>query len=322
MRRFVLLILVLALVMPGCSLITVNVRPGLEPLEEKVLSGGKGGAKVLLIAIEGVISEEREKSGPLSLKEEVGMIPLLTEELDKAAKDDAVKAVVLKVNSPGGAVTASDIIYHELISFKRRTSKPLVVVMTGLAASGGYYVSCAADRIIAHPTTITGSIGVLALKISAADLLNKIGVANETITAGDKKDMVSPLRPLTAEERVIFKGIIDDLDARFLEVVRLARKPRPDQIATFSDARILDAAMALKLGLVDKLGYMDDAIEEAKDLAKIEDARVVTYARPGQYRNNIYSVTGPPKEPTMLGFDTQWLSSFTPGVHFMYLWTP
>jgi protease-4 len=319
--RKLLLVCLVALLASGCALVQVNIQPETQPLEERVLEG-EGAAKVLLIAIEGVISAEKPTPRPFSLKEPVGMIALLKEELRKAEKDPAVKAVVLKVNSPGGTVTASDIIYHELAAFKNKKQVPLVAAMMDVAASGGYYVSCAADRIIAHPTAVTGSIGVLAIKVSAAGLLNTIGIQNETLVAGSKKDMWSPLRPLTAAERGIFQGIIDSLDERFLEVVVAARRPGSAQLATFSDARILTASEALNLGLVDRLGYIQDAIEEAKGLAGIKEARVVTYARPREYQNNVYSVLGPPMEPSLLGLDPGWLSSFSPGVHFLYLWAP
>jgi protease-4 len=319
--RKLLLVCLLVLLAPGCALISVDVSPRTQPLEEKVLEG-EGKDKVLLIALEGIISEEKPRPQPFSLKEPVGMIALLKEQLTKAEEDESVRAVVLKVNSPGGAVTASDIIYHELAAFKNRKRVPLVVVLMDVAASGGYYVSCAADRIVAHPTTITGSIGVLAIKVSAAGLLEKIGVQNETLKAGQMKDMWSPLRALTPEERVVFQGIIDGLDERFLAVVKAARRPKTEDLAVFADARILEAKEALRLGLVDRLGYVDDAINEAKALAGIKEARVVTYARPREWRPNAYSVLGPPQGPSLLGIDPGWLSALTPGVHFLYLWAP
>lgn len=318
MRPFLLACLVAALV-SGC--VTVNIAPETRPLVEKVLEG-EGPHKVVVIGLEGTISEAKPRPTPLSLREPVGMIALLKEQLDKAEKDEAVRAVVLKINSPGGSVTASDIVYHELAAFKNRKRVPVVAALMDVAASGGYYAACAADRIVAHPTTVTGSIGVLVIKVSAAGLLEKIGIRNETITAGEKKDMWSPLRPLTPEERLVFEGIIGSLDARFLEVVKAARRPSPDSLAVFSDARILDAREALRLGLVDQLGYVDDAIEVAKDLAGIEEARVVTYARPREWRHNVYNVMGPPEAPAMLGLDAGWLSTLTPGVHFLYLWAP
>jgi len=323
MRKVLLLVVacLVAAAASGCSLVTVEVVPRTQPLKEMVLEG-EGASKVLVIGVEGVLSESNPKPGMFQLREEVGMIARLKEELTKAEGDPAVKAVVLKVNSPGGSVTASDIILHELLRFKEKTGVPVVAMMMEVAASGGYYVSCAADRILAHPTTVTGSIGVLAFKVSAAKLLDIIGVQDETLKVGDKKDMWSPLRPLTPEERTIFQSVIDDMDKRFLQVVCAARKPTAAELATFSDGRILEAKQALKLRLVDRLGYIDDAIAEAKSLAKIEKATVTTYARPRQYRNNVYSVLGPPTEPNMLGMDTSWMSTLTPGVHFMYLWQP
>jgi protease-4 len=319
--RKLLLVCLAVMLTSSCALVSVNLQPETRPLEEKLLEG-EGADKVVLVSIEGIITEEKPRPKPFSLTEPVGMIALLKEQLTKAEKDPAVKALVVKVNSPGGGVTASDIIYHELAAFKNRKEIPVVACLMDVAASGGYYAACAADRIIAHPTTVTGSIGVLAIKVSAAGLLGKIGIENETLATGDKKDMWSPLRPLTVEERAIFREIIDSLDERFLAVVTSTRKPAAAALATFSDGRILEAGEAVRLGLIDRLGYVDDAIEEAKALAGIKEARVVTYARPREWRHNVYSVLGPPREPSLLGFDAGWLSTLGPGVHFLYLWAP
>ena len=141
-------------------------------------------------------------------------VPLLVrvrEELEKAAQDRKLKAVVLKINSPGGTVTASDILYHELDDFRRRTKLPMVAVMMDVAASGGYYIALAADTIVAHPTSVTGSIGVIMVTVNADGLLQKIGVTAAAIKSGPYKDMGSPLRALTPEERAIFQSVIDDL---------------------------------------------------------------------------------------------------------------
>jgi len=318
-RLLLCLTAVLALLLCGCSFITVNIKPELKPLEEKTVQG-EGDDKVLLVSISGVIMEDKS-GGRFALREKVGQIARLKEELRKAAKDPRVKAVVVRINSPGGGVTASDIVFNELARFRQEKKVPMVACLMSVAASGGYYAACACDRIIAHPTTITGSIGVIAFKVNARGLLGKIGIEDETMAVPDKKDMVSPLRSMTPEEREIFRGLIVRLDERFLKVVTGARRLTPEQLAKATDGRIVDGMQAVDLGLADETGYLDDAINRARELAGVPEARVVTYARPGAYRENIYSELGE-SQPTALIPGTEWLEMMTPGVHFMYLWAP
>src|SRR5207253_2836967 len=153
-------------------------------------------------------------------KEEIARVHA---ELKKAADDERVKAIVLRVNSPGGGVTASDDVYGEIVRFKKERKVPVVAALGDVAASGGYYVACAADRIVAHPTTVTGSIGVIMTSLNLEGLLAKVGVRNQTFKAGEHKDILSPLRGATAEERRIVQSILDDLHARFVSVVREGR---------------------------------------------------------------------------------------------------
>ena len=159
--RFLLLILSL-LVFSGCTLFKINVTPSLGPLKEKTVSG-KGEDKVLLVDIKGMISNKKQVS-PLGVETNVGLVDQVRETLKKAESDDDVRALILRINTPGGTVTSSDIIYHEIKAFKERKNVKVYAVVMDLAASGGYYVAQAADRIIVHPTSLTGSIGVIALK--------------------------------------------------------------------------------------------------------------------------------------------------------------
>jgi len=166
----------------GCSFISVSLVPYVEPLRETTLMG-KGKEKVLIVEISGIISEE-EKRGIAGLSGEPDMVARIKEELKTAAKDKHVKAVVLRINSPGGTVTASDMIYHEIEQFKKKTNNKVIACIMDLGASGGYYVAVSADRIIAHPTTVTGSIGVIMLNLSVEGLLQKIGVKDTSIKTG------------------------------------------------------------------------------------------------------------------------------------------
>ena len=157
---------------------------------------------------------------------------------------------------------------------------PMVAVMMDVAASGGYYVALAADTIVAHPTTVTGSIGVIMLSVNAEGLMQKIGVATDTIKSGERKDMGSPFRALTPEERAIFQSVIDDLHRQFVAKVVERRKLPEATAATLADGRIYTADQALGHKLVDRIGYMPDAMEAARRAAGLDEARVVVYKRP------------------------------------------
>jgi protease-4 len=288
-----------------------------KPLEEKVVAG-EGKDKVLIIDISGVISS-REKSDPLGLRLKPNMVARVKEELEKARKDEHVKAVVLRINSPGGTVSASDTIYHEIKEFKEKKQVKVVACIMGLGTSGAYYIAASADKIVAQPTSVSGSIGVILIKVNVQGLMEKVGIANETIRSGEKKDSVLPLRSMTEEERQILQGVIDHLHERFIAVVEESRsgadlKARKD----LTDGRVFNAQEALGLKLVDQIGYLDDAIETAKTMAGLKEARVVMYTRPSGYKNNIYSLEGGMEE----------LKSFPFGIKeefetdFMYLWRP
>ena len=296
--------------------------PGKEPLQETVVAG-EGRDKILLIDINGLIIFE-ERAAPLQFDKKEGTVPLLKEELQKALEDTRVKAVVLRIDSPGGTVTASDVIYHELVSFKRETGIPIIASFQDIAASGGYYIAMAADRIVAHPTTITGSIGVIMRTFNLEGLLEKIGVEDRSVKSGPKKDLGSPFRDWSKEEKEILQGVIDSLQKQFLWTVRQGR-PRlsSEKISALADGRIFTARQALEHGLIDKIGYLEDAIEEAKKVGGLEKARVVSYHRPNQYRKTIYSGTES-YSAGALPFINSNLDNLMNriGPRFLYLWVP
>jgi protease-4 len=300
----------------GC--VTVNLIPPPAPLKEEQISG-KGKDKVLMIDLSGVISSH-DQGGVLS--QTPNMVAQIKEELTRATEDERIKAVVLRINSPGGTVTASDILYHEVKAFKDKRKIPIVASIMDVGASGGYYVAAAADTILAHPASVTGSVGVIMLTVNANGLLEKIGVQATAVTSGPRKDMGSPFRPMTPEERAIFQSVIDSFYERFLTVVKEGRPGlSSDQIRKLADGRIYSGEQAMANGLVDGIGYLDDAIELAKRTAGVSEARVVVYRRPGEYRNNIYSrwlLEGGFGLPSldMMGL----LRGGTP--QFMYLWMP
>lgn len=321
MRKYPLIIVVfLFLSLPGCMIYYFDLFPEVQPLKEKQV-GGSGTDKIALMDLSGIITDEEE---PGAFVTEPSLVARMKEELEKASQDPAVKAVVLRINSPGGTVTASDILYHELDRFKKRTGKKVIASIMDLGASGGYYVAVSADKIVAHPTTVTGSIGVIMLNVNVEGLLEKIGVAGTAIKSGDKKDMGSPFRSMTQEEQAIFQGVINQMYDRFVSVVATGRKNLTiDQVKKISDGRIYTAPQALELGLVDSIGYLDDAIELAKAESGLMQARVVLYYRPGAYKDNVYSRMPSDMPPTVNIVNVDVRSFVQPGVpRFMYLWAP
>jgi len=309
----------LALALSGCSVISIDFTPRIQPLREQTVEGS-GAAKVLLLDLSGVISEE-----PLftlgSQAPQVSLLARVREELRKAEDDDQVRALVVRINSPGGTATASDILYRELSEFKARKKIPVVAAIMDVGASGAYYVALAADTIVVHPTTVTGSIGVVMLTLNAEGLLQKVGVSPLASKSGAKKDMGSPFRGLTEEERAIFQGVIDDLYGRFVSLIVKERRIPEAKVRAFADGRIYTARQAKELGLVDQVGYLENAVEVARQAARVSEARVIMYHRPREYRSNIYSGTPAPER---LETSLVQLSSLLigPGPRFLYLWWP
>jgi protease-4 len=313
----------LAVLIGGCSVISVDLSPKIRPLAEETVEG-KSGPKILLMDISGMISDEGTQP-ILNLGTPPPRVPLLVrirEELKKAEEDRQVRALVLRINSPGGTVTASDIIYREIMSWKERTRLPVMAVLMDIAASGGYYIALAADTIVAHPTSVTGSIGVIMLTVNAEGLLQKIGVAATAIKSAEHKDMGSPFRQLTAEERAIFQSVIDDLQRQFLAKVIAHRKLAPEAARALADGRVYTAEQALDHKLIDKIGYMNDVVALARKAAGVDEARVVVYHRPRQYRATYYARA----EDTSVGGIDASLSGMaalaTSGPRFLYLWWP
>ncbi|MBW2234470.1 MAG: signal peptide peptidase SppA [Deltaproteobacteria bacterium] len=318
MSRFVASILALAATaLLGAGCITVHTfGDGRRSLEETLVYG-KTGPRVLLLDIDDIINDS-DVRGPLGVGGKEATTSRVREQLDKAEKTQ-VAGVLLRINSPGGAVTASDVVYREILRFKQKNDIPIVTIMMGMAASGGYYVAMASDYVIAHPTTVTGSIGVIAAGLNLSGLMQRYGVGNQTITAGEFKDAGSPLRPMTAPERAYLQAIVDDMHARFREVV-VEGRPELDaeRVRVLADGRIYTAGQALENGLVDELGYMPDAIDELKRRIQAPEIRVVAFHREREWRANLYSSTAPP--PAKAGLAERLGIDRGPG--FLYLWWP
>ena len=218
------------------------------------------------------------------------MIARVREVLDRARVDPDVKALLLRIDSPGGTVTASEQVYTEILRFKEERGVPVVAQLLGTAASGGYYIAMAADEVQAHPTTVTGSIGVIFSSVNVVGLMDKLGIEDQTVKGGLYKDAGSPLRRLTKEERSQLQSIVDDLHGRFREVVAKGRPDlTEDEVVGLANGRIFSASQALEKGLVDRLGTLEDAAKLLESRIGAAESRVVAYHRPIEIRRNLYT---------------------------------
>jgi len=219
------------------------------------------GSKLALIRIEGPILDSKDT----------------VDEIKEYAKDNSIKAIVLRVDSPGGAVAPSQEIYEEV---KKAVAKKKVVVSMGsLAASGGYYISAPATKIIANPGTLTGSIGVIMEVPNVEGLMNKIGIKTEVIKSGEHKDMASAFRSMGKEERKILQGVMDNVHEQFIKAVSEGRKIRMEELRKIADGRVFTGEQAKTYGLVDELGTLEDALKTAANLAGLKEEPVVVFKK-------------------------------------------
>ncbi len=310
-----------ALVLSGCVFISADLNPFRsrpEALVETTVSG-KGKEKVLLIAVTQLITTAPAR-GLFGVDQRPNVLARVREELERAEKDARVRAVVVRINSPGGTVTASDTLFHELAEFRRRTGRPLIAHIGDVGTSGAYYAALAADEIIASPTSVTGSIGVILMGVNLSGLMQKLGIQNQTLKSGAFKDAGSPLKPMSEEERALLTTLLHSMHQRFLANVR-ERRPQMSEAALHqvSDGRVVIADEAVALGLVDGVGYLEDAIARARERAALKQARVVVYRRPSQYAENIYSLSAWSGGASVHPFD---LGGIWRAAEFYYLWSP
>jgi protease-4 len=271
--------------------------PGAAPAvyEEEYISGA-GPEKIAVVPVEGVIASADSSTGDLQ--------PTTTPEgladaLQQARDDVSVAAVVLEVNSPGGGVTASDEMHQSILDFREQTGKPVVVSMGDTAASGGYYISTAADRIVANETTLTGSLGVIFTLTDFSELADRYGVEQEVVKSGEFKDMGSSFRDLTPEEREILQSIVDESYNEFVGVIVEGRDLPEERVREIADGRVYSGEQAKELGLVDSFGGLDEAAEISSGLAGVEDATVVRYVETPNFFDALMARLAP-QEPEVL----------------------
>jgi len=252
--------------------LAVMVSPGFGGdsfLEERLVEPGPAGHKIAVIRIDGILDEET--------------VERITPMIEKAQKDKNVKAIILRIDSPGGGITASDVLHHK-IGDLRDSGKPIVTAMEGVAASGGYYIACATDYIVAQPTTITGSIGIIAEFFFLNTLMkDKLGVTPVTLKIGEKKDWPNMFgaSDITPEQRDYFeKSLLRPGYDRFVDVVAEGRDLKKEDVLPIANGAVYSADKAKELKLIDEIGYFETAVDAAKDLAKLTEARVVEYHHP------------------------------------------
>ncbi len=235
----------------------------------------KTGDSISVISLNGVIGESTGSlysSGTITVKE--------VKDLLNQCKSDPSKAVIIEINSPGGAVEPTQEIYNAIEQFKKDTGKKVYVWMRGVAASGGYYISCAADKIVAMPTTITGSIGVIMELVNYQGLMEKLGVKQVVIKSGKYKDMGSPARPMTPEEKKMFQNLINETYQQFFDTVEKARNISPDKLKQIAQGQVYTGIDAKKLGLVDEIGGFQDVVNLIKkDLNLKGKPRIITHEK-------------------------------------------
>ncbi len=307
----------------GCqapSILITAVSPNRSMVETQLSTDGFFTRdKIALIDVSGVLSNS---PGFQWFGEGENPVSRFVEQLDRASKDRSVKAVILRINSPGGTVVASELMHDEIIRFKE-SGKPIIAVMMDVAASGGYYIACACDEILAQPSTITGSIGVIMQLFDASHTLEMLGVKADAITSGSFKDAGSPLRTMKPNERALFQGIVNDMYERFVQVVVKGR-PKLDEttIRSLANGSVYTGSQAEKIGLVDRIANLHEALDIAKNRANITKARLVAYHRPLQYKPNVYAQT-PVHSGNVNLLNINLPSALTPTApSFMYIWSP
>lgn len=245
---------------------------------EQIEQNGADGAtdRVVQIDLEGIISSAEVGNG--FLEHGLPMVSTVKRALEQAVEDKRVKAIVLHINSPGGEVTASDILYAAVKAAAK--TKPVVVYMDSMAASGGYYISCGATKIVASETTLTGSIGVIMESFSYHGLFEKVGLGTNTFASGPFKDTLSGARPMRDDEKAYVQNLVSQMYDRFVGIVAEARKLDKNQLkTTVADGRVILGKEALENKLVDQIGYIEDAYALAKKLGNAPGALVVKYHR-------------------------------------------
>jgi len=281
-------------VLLGLFLVSLWVLSYLSNREESFW----GGEKIAIIEVRGVIVDPQP----------------VVEKLVKLRKNEKIKAIILRIDSPGGGVGPAQEIHSEVR--KAQKEKKVLVSMGSVAASGGYYIACAADRIIANPGSITGSIGVIVESLNVEELLGKLGLRSVVVKSGKHKDLGSPLRPMTGEDRKLLQGVIDSVHEQFIQAVAEGRKLPLDKVRELADGRIFSGDQARSLGLVDELGNLEDTIAVAAQMAGIRGEPEILY--PEKKRFSLFDLLIQETVQRIV----ENLKGSAPPLNFLYSWPP
>lgn len=321
----------LAVVLGGCRGIEARTQSKVylhpSPVEDRgplaemavLLTRAATPEKIALIDVDGLLVNT-----PITGLGSVGENPVAVfrEKLDRVEADPCFRAVVLRINSLGGGVTASDIMWRDLRTMKARRGIPVVACLMDVGTGGAYYLATAADQIVAHPTTITGGLGVILNLYNLRDAMMQFNILATPIKSGSYTDLGTPIRELDDEGRALLQQIADQYHARFREVVRMTRTQHDPSRQEDFDGRIFIAQEALERGFIDEIGYVDDAVALARRLAHAPQAKVVVLHRCHDPARSVYAVT--PNQPaqtslfplSLPGFDRSQLPTF------LYIWQP
>lgn len=322
----------LLVVVAGCSKhgMTVNARgnmtmntPVQPPVTTMVVDRQPAGVatqgRIALVDVDGLLVNVETGS---ALAQGENPVALFRERLDAVACDPCARAVVLRIHSHGGGVTACDIMRHDLVAFKRRTGLPVVACLMDVGTGGAYYLASAADVIVAHPTTVTGGLGVILNLYNLQDAMAQFNVLGVPIKAGPLADLGTPIAGLEEDQRALLQTMADEFHARFRRTIEAERGLNPAETDELFDGRIFTGEQAHARGLVDHIGYLDDAIEGAREASGLAAAQVVVYHRCTDKAFSVYDAT--PLTPIQAGL----LPLSIPGLErsklptFLYIWQP
>lgn len=308
------------LMLQGC----ISVKLFDEQLQTVTVEKGSGfgRSKIAIIDVSGVLTDSGPGSGFMNSDSSVVS---LSKKLDYLKKDSRIKALVLRVNSPGGGVTASDIMYNMLSTFSEEEKIPVYVSMQSVAASGGYYISMAAKEVYATPTSITGSMGVIATFPEVDGLMGKVGLSMNAITSGKNKDTGAFYKKMTAEDRALYQAVVDEMYGQFLDVIAKNRTNlTPEQVKTLADGRIYTAQQAYSEGLIDGVLYLEDVVERVKVNEKLSNAEVILIKQGSASANDTVYASAPTttNQYNLLNIQMDRWQALGHNEVFSYLWMP
>ncbi|MCM3471877.1 signal peptide peptidase SppA [Brevibacillus borstelensis] len=317
-KRWTALFLVLAVFVLGIGVESIfggirNLTDHPEYAWDEHVVSGSGTAKIVQLYVNGTITSERSTASVTP------MADLLTEQIRRIEEDEQVKAVVLRIESPGGEVVATDELHRRLLQLKELRQIPLVVSMGSTAASGGYYLATAGDAIFANPNTLTGSLGVIFTLTNYSNAIHKLGIQEYAIKSGRFKDIGSPARPLTEPERQIFQTLVNQSYDRFVDVIVKGRSLPRERVLQIADGRIYSGEQAKRLGLVDRFGDLEDATRYALTLTGLPEAQIVRFTENISLGNLIFRMQRYWSNPDPLGLERILQQGSTPKLLYQFI---